>query len=113
MRFKWSALIVPALLLACTTASADDGEKTLKEMTGGNTDNQLNVSPLDIGHHVSDAEHAFIDMMKFYVPSQDASGLVGTVLYNDLEGNPVAGRGRQRRRRKPRRAGRSHQDRER
>ena len=38
MKIKWSALIVPALLLACMTARADDGEKTIKEMTGGNAD---------------------------------------------------------------------------
>ncbi len=66
-------------------ASADDGEKTLKDMTGGNIDNQLEVLPEDIGHHVSDAEHAFIDMMKFYVPSQAASGLIGPVDYNNVD----------------------------
>ncbi|MGB5689101.1 MAG: hypothetical protein WBM45_07470, partial [Woeseiaceae bacterium] len=57
-----------------TTASADDGEKTLKEMTGGSTDGHLTVAPEDIGHTISDAEHAFTDMMKFYVPVQMASG---------------------------------------
>ena len=61
--------------------SADDGEKTLKDMTGGNIDNQLTVTPDVIGHNVADAEHAFIDMMKFYVPSQAASGLPGPVDY--------------------------------
>ena len=85
MKTSWTTLLVLALLLACMTASADDGEKTLKEMTGGSTDNQLTVSPMEIGHTVSDAEHAFIDMMKFYVPSQDASGLVGSVFYNNVD----------------------------
>ena len=85
MKTKWSALVVSAFLLACTTVSADDGEKTLKEMTGGNTDNQLTVLPEVIGHNVSDAEHAFIDMMKFYVPSQAASGLIGLVDYNNVD----------------------------
>ena len=89
MKTRWTTLLVSALLLACTSASADDGEKTLKEMTGGNTDNQLEVTPGDIGHTVSDAEHAFIDMMKFYVPSQAASGLVEPVFYNDVDLNYV------------------------
>ena len=86
MNIRWPTLIASALALACmTTASADDGEKTLKEMTGGNTDNQLTVLPEAIGHNVSDAEHAFIDMMKFYVPSQAASGLLGLVDYNNVD----------------------------
>ena len=74
MKIKWVTLWVSVFLLACTTASADDGAKTLKRMTGGNTENQLSVTPEDVGHQVADAEHAFIDMMKFYVPAQMASG---------------------------------------
>ena len=77
---------MPALLLACMTARADDGEKTIKEMTGGNADIQLDVTPEDIGAHVADAEHAFIDMMKFYVPSQAASGLQEDIIYVDVDG---------------------------
>ena len=83
-RYK-SALLVSIGLLVWMGASADDGEKTLKDMTGGNIDNQLEVLPVDIGHHVSDAEHAFIDMMKFYVPSQAASGLIGPIDYNNVD----------------------------
>ena len=86
MNIRWSALLVPALLLAWTAASADDGEITNKRMTGGNTDNQLTVLPEDVLENVSHAEHVFIDMMKFYVPSQAASGLVGPVIYNDVDG---------------------------
>ena len=89
MKTRWTALWVPVFLLAGLTASADDGEKTLKRMTGGNIDNQLTVLPGDIGQHVSEAEHAFIGMMKFYVPSQAAGGLPGTVIYNDVDGNYV------------------------
>ena len=74
MKLKWSALLVPVLLLACMTASADDGEKTLKEMTVGNVDPQLAVTPGEVGAPYADAEHAFIDMMKFYVPAQAANG---------------------------------------
>mgnify|MGYP001815143132 FL=1 len=85
VKITWSALFVPALLLAWTAASADDGEITNKRMTGGNTDNQLEVLPGDVLEHVSHAEHAFTDMMKFYVPSQAASGLVGPVVYNNVD----------------------------
>ena len=71
MRKKALVLCIAALLTGATAAAvADDGEKVLKRMTGGNTDNQLTVRPSDIGETVSHAEHAFTDMMKFYVPSQ-------------------------------------------
>jgi hypothetical protein len=83
-------------LFACfTTANADDGEKTQKEMTGGSTDGHLTVAPEDIGHTLADAEHAFTDMMKFYVPVQMASGddeptdNVSPGVYIDVEGTPV------------------------
>ena len=90
MKIRWPIILASTLALACmTTASADDGEKTLKEMSGGNADNQLTVSPESIGHTVSDAEHAFIDMMKFYVPSQAASGLQESIFYNDVDLAPV------------------------
>ena len=85
MKIKWSALIVPALLLAWTAASADDGEITNKRMTGGSIDNQLTVLPADVFEEVSHAEHAFTDMMKFYVPSQAASGLLEPVEYYDVD----------------------------
>ncbi|NCF16023.1 MAG: hypothetical protein GWP62_11980 [Gammaproteobacteria bacterium] len=96
MNIRWPTLIASALALACmTTVSADDGEKTLKEMTGGSTDGHLTVAPEDIGHTISDAEHAFTDMMKFYVPVQLASGgdeateNVIPGVYNNIDGEPV------------------------
>ena len=49
---------VSAVLLACALgapAFADDGEQTLKRMTGGSIDNQLTVLPEDVGLHVSEA----------------------------------------------------------
>jgi len=64
-------------------------------MSGGNADNQLTVQPEDIGHTVADAEHAFIDMMKFYVPVQMASGgdepteQVSPGVYNNIDGTLV------------------------
>ena len=36
VKIRWPTILATTLALACmTTASADDGEKTLKEMTGG------------------------------------------------------------------------------
>ena len=88
MKSKRLALMAAALL-AAASALADDGEQTLKRMTGGSIDNQLNVLPEDVGLGVSEAEHAFTDYMKFYVPSQAASGLIGPVTYNNVDLNYV------------------------
>lgn len=71
MKTSWWTLTVSALLLACMTASADDGEKTLKMMS---RNAKVTVEPADVGLTVSESEHAFIDMMKFHVPAQAASG---------------------------------------
>jgi len=75
-----------ALLLASTPVLADDGAITSKDMSHNS---KLTVEPEDIGLHVSEAEHAFIDMMKFYVPMQAASGLVAEVDYNNIDENLV------------------------
>ncbi len=83
---------VSAALLTCaagTPAFADDGEQTLKRMTGGSIDNQLTVLPEDVGLHVSEAEHAFTDMMKFYVPARRRAVLLTPVEYNDVDLNLV------------------------
>ncbi|MCU7830607.1 MAG: hypothetical protein KZQ85_16230 [Candidatus Thiodiazotropha sp. (ex Myrtea sp. 'scaly one' KF741663)] len=71
-----------AMLLASTPVFADDGVITSKSMS---RNAKLTVDPEDIGLHVSEAEHAFIDMMKFYVPAQSASGEVLAVEYLDRE----------------------------
>jgi hypothetical protein len=95
MRLRVIPFIGGALLtcIAGTPVAADDGEQTLKRMTGGNIDNQLNVLPEDVGLHVSEADHAFTDTMKFYVPAQEASGAMangtGSIVYNDVDGNFV------------------------
>ena len=81
--------LIIAAVLSGGTALADDGEKVLKRMTGGSIDKQLTVLPVDIGLQVSEAEHAFTDMMKFYVPSQAASGVLTPVEYYDADGGLV------------------------
>lgn len=87
MKSKALTLICAALFTAATgaTALADDGQQVLKRMTGGSIDNQLTVLPGDVGLHISEAEHAFTDTMKFYVPSQAASGLVTPVDYYNVD----------------------------
>jgi len=39
--------------------------------------------------YVAEAEHAFIDMMKFYVPAQAANGTVAPIEYYDVDGTLV------------------------
>ncbi len=76
------AIAATLLLAASPVALADDGEQTIKRLTGGSIDNQLTVLPEDVfGVTVSEAEHAFAEKMGFFVPSQAASGLVGPIDY--------------------------------
>lgn len=82
MKTSWMTLSVSALLLACLTASADDGDKTLKMMS---RNAKVTVEPADVGLTISESEHAFIDMMKFYVPAQRASGEVLPVEYLNVD----------------------------
>lgn len=80
-----------ALLLASSIPGlADDGENTIKRLTGTRVDNQLTVQPDEVfGSEIPEAEHAFTDMLQFYVPTQRASGLVEPVDYFDVDGNLV------------------------
>jgi len=62
-----------SIMLAIGSAYADDGDIVRKSMTPS----PGNAPDVPAGY-VAEAEHVFIDMMKFYVPSQEASGEVGT-----------------------------------
>jgi hypothetical protein len=70
------------LILGAGQACADDGELVRKSMSkeNGNT---------PVASHVPEAEHAFIDMMKFYVPAQAADGAVAPVEYKKDDGATV------------------------
>ena len=81
-----SIIIASFLLLVGIAASADDGEKVLKQMSR-NAD--VTVTPEEVGVLTSESEHAFTDMMKFYVPSQQASGLLESIIYNNVDGGEV------------------------
>ncbi|MEJ2456179.1 MAG: choice-of-anchor O protein [Candidatus Thiodiazotropha sp.] len=75
-----------AMLLASTPVLADDGELTSKNIS---RNSKLTVEPEALGLHTAEAEHAFIDMMKFYVPSQAASGQLTPIDYNNIDENLV------------------------
>ena len=73
----------------CALAGADDGAIANKSMS-----KNILVPTFDqevVNEQISEAEHAFADFMKFYVPSQAASGLVGPVAYCDIDGQPASG----------------------
>ena len=74
------------VMLAVGGVIADDGAITNKTMS--QTIN-LPAHPMVPAHVIPEAEHAFTDMMGFYVPAQAASGLVESVEYIDIDGNVV------------------------
>ncbi len=71
--------LVSALLVAgvATTAIADDGVLVRKS---------LSKNDPTLSGHLSEAEHAFVDMMKFYVPAQAANGSVQPIDYYEIDG---------------------------
>lgn len=79
-----STLLASVFLLAGMTSNADDGELVRKSMSqeGGNP----------VLDPVPEAEHAFIDMMKFYVPAQASDGNLTIIDYVNADGNVVDSR---------------------
>lgn len=75
---------VVALVLAAPAVRGDDGELVRKSMSKEPTPS--------VEGYVDEAEHAFIGMMKFYVPSQAADGLVGPIDYLNVDGGLVSTR---------------------
>jgi hypothetical protein len=74
-------LVVIAALCIYSPAAvfADDGELLRKSMSKAS--GQPSTDP------VSEAEHAFIDMMKFYVPAQASNGIVEPIEYVTADGD--------------------------
>jgi hypothetical protein len=72
--------LASSLLLAAVTASADDGQLVRKSMapSPGNT------APIPAGY-IAEADHAFIDKMSIYVPSQASNGTVLPVEYYNID----------------------------
>ena len=92
MRSKLIRLCIAALASAvAASALADDGAITNKSMS-----RTIEPPPIDFGQEivnnkVRENEHAFTDMMGFYVPSQRASGLVEPIAYCDTDNQPLPG----------------------
>ena len=81
-----SAVTLIAACLVSLSAFADDGETTVKVLSN-NAD--VTVTPEEVGVPTSETDHAFIDMMQFYVPSQQASGELLPIIYNNADGVPA------------------------
>ena len=74
-------VVLKIVVLATITAVlADDGQFVSKDMNPP-PDNAPEVPE----GYIAEAEHAFIDMMKFYVPSRAANGLVLPVEYYNVD----------------------------
>lgn len=89
-RFRNITTILAALaFVICGGVSADDGAITNKSMS-----KTIHVPIFGqdvVNQKTPEAEHAFAEFMKFYVPSQAASGLVGPVPYCDIDNQPESG----------------------
>ncbi|MBK5941988.1 hypothetical protein CCR96_22650 [Halochromatium roseum] len=67
-------------MFALGVAFADDGALVRKSMAPA----PGNAPSVPAGY-IPEAEHAFIDMMKFYVPMQAADGTVAPIEYNNID----------------------------
>jgi hypothetical protein len=86
-----SALLASTFLLAGIPASADDGAITNKSMSRTIEPPAIDYGQDIVNDAVREDEHAFTDMMGFYVPAQAASGLVGPIAYCDIDNAPESG----------------------
>jgi hypothetical protein len=84
-----SAALALSLSLVGFPASADDGAITNKDMS--RTINLPDFGQDIVNNAVPEDEHAFTDMMGFYVPAQAASGLVEPIAYCDIDNTPPPG----------------------
>ena len=91
MRYKLLPFAFAATLIAGWPASAfaDDGAMTNKSMS--RTIKLPDYGQEIVNNKVPEAEHAFTDMMGFYVPAQQASGLIDPVEYCDIDNQPAPG----------------------
>ncbi len=89
-RLKFFTVTLTTLVFAlCGAAGADDGEMNNKSMS-----KTIKVPAFDddiVNETLPEAEHAFADFMKFYVPAQQASGAPageaedGDIVYNNID----------------------------
>jgi hypothetical protein len=83
-KFISMSLAIIMAYASITPAMADDGELVRKSMLPS-----PGTTPGYPAGAIPEAEHAFIDTMKFYVPSQSANGTVVPVEYNNIDGDLV------------------------
>ena len=74
-----STVLTTSILLWSSATFADDGELVRKSMS--------KVSGNPVLDPLPEAEHAFIDMMKFYVPAQASNGDPVTIDYVTVDGD--------------------------
>lgn len=79
-RMQQALIALLSCALASTAALADDGQLLRKSMSS---------AAGSLEDPVPEAEHAFIDYMKFYVPSQNSAGEAVPVEYIDADGTTM------------------------
>ena len=80
-----------ALTAVTSVAAADDGAITNKSMSRTIEPPAIDYGQNIVNDKVREDEHAFTDMMGFYVPAQLASGLVEPIAYCDIDNTPAPG----------------------
>ncbi|MDX1698047.1 MAG: choice-of-anchor O protein, partial [Thiohalobacterales bacterium] len=96
LRVARALSFVSTVLLTCTAAPlalADDGAITNKSMSRTIEPPLIDYGQAIVNAKVRETEHAFTDMMGFYVPAQAASGLVYVdgIPYCDIDNQPAPG----------------------
>ena len=87
-----SAPLTLSLLIPGFPASADDGAITNKSMSRTIEPPVIDYDQQIVNNAVRENEHAFTDMMGFYVPAQAASGLqLESIPYCDIDNTPAPG----------------------
>ncbi|MGD8673675.1 MAG: choice-of-anchor O protein, partial [Thiogranum sp.] len=84
LRPLFMTMLASSMMLAGLTARADDGALVRKSMAPS----PGNAPEVPAGY-VPEAEHAFIDSMKFYVPMQASNGTVLPIDYVNIDGTTV------------------------
>ncbi len=87
--FKFICAI--ALTAVTSVAAADDGAITNKSMSRTIEPPAIDYGQDIVNDKVREDEHAFTDMMGFYVPAQLASGLIEPIAYCDIDNTPAPG----------------------
>ena len=91
MKKALSLLAATLLVGANGMATADDGAITNKSMSRTIQPPEIDYGQNIVNAAVREDEHAFTDMMGFYVPAQAASGLIGPIAYCDIDNTPPQG----------------------